>query len=65
MAELAEEVKGLARLTYPEAPPEMLELLAKDQFIDDLADEDMRLRMRQSHLKSLREALQTALELSS
>jgi hypothetical protein len=47
LAELAEEVERLATLAYPEAPPEMLELLAKDQFIDALADGDMRLRMRQ------------------
>ena len=65
LAELAEEMERLARLAYPEAPPEMLELLAKDQFIDALADGDMRLRMRQSRPKSLREALQTALELEA
>ena len=65
LAELAEEVERLARLAYPEAPSEMLELLAKDQFIDALADGDMRLRTRQSHPKSLREALQTALELEA
>ena len=52
-------------MAYPEAPPEMLELLAKDQFIDALTDGDIRLRMRQSHPKSLREALQTALELEA
>ena len=65
LAELAEEVERLARLAYPEAPPEMLELLAKDQFIDALADGDMRLRMRQSHPKSLCEALQTAFKLEA
>jgi hypothetical protein len=32
-------------LAYPEAPPEMLELLAKDQFIDARADGDMPLWM--------------------
>ena len=65
LAELAEEVERLARLAYPEAPPEMLKLLAKDRFIDTLADGDMRLSMRQSHPKSLGEALQTALELEA
>ena len=43
----------------------MLELLAKDQFIDALADGDMRLQMRQSHPKSMREALQIALVLEA
>ena len=61
LAELAEEVERLAKLAYPEAPPEMLELLAKDQFIDALTDGDLRLRMRQSHTKSLCEVLQVAL----
>ena len=40
----------------------MLELLAKDQFIDALANGDMHLRTQQ---RSLREALQTALELEA
>ena len=66
LAELAEEVERLARLAYPEATPDMLELLTKDQFIDAIADDgDMRLRLRQSHPKGLREALQTALELEA
>ena len=43
----------------------MLELLAKDQFIDSLQDGDMRLRLRQAHPKNLREALQSALELEA
>ena len=46
LAELAEDIERLARLAYPTAPPTMLELLAKDQFIDALQDGDMRLRLR-------------------
>ena len=57
LAELVEEVERLARLAYPEVPPKMLELLAKNQFIDTLADGDMCLRMKQSHPKNLHEAL--------
>ena len=63
LAELAEDIERLARLAYPTAPSTMLELLAKDQFIDALQDGDMRLRLRQAHPKNLREALQLALEL--
>jgi hypothetical protein len=65
LAELAEEVERLARLAYPDAPPEMLELLAKDQFIDAIVDGEARLRLRQSRPKGLREALRTALELEA
>ena len=65
LAELSEEVERLARLAYPDAPSGMLELLAKDQFIDAITDGEMRLQLRQSHPKGLREALQTALELEA
>ena len=43
----------------------MLELLAKDQFIDALQDGDTRLRLRQAHPKNLWEALQSAIELEA
>ena len=36
LPELAEEVEHLARLAYPNAAAEMVEVLAKDQFIDAL-----------------------------
>ena len=65
LAELAEDVERLARLAYPTAPSTMLELLAKDQFIDALQDGDMRLRLRQAHPKNLCGALQAALELEA
>jgi hypothetical protein len=66
LAELADDIERLARLAYPTAPSTtMLELLAKDQFIDALQDGDMRLRLRQAHPKNLREALQSALELEA
>lgn len=58
-------MERLARLAYSEAPLEMLELMAKDQFINALTDGDRRLRVRQWYPKSLREALQTALELEA
>ena len=43
----------------------MVIVLAKDQFTDALPDDDMRLRIRQSRPPSLRQALETALELES
>ena len=65
LAELAEDVERLARLAYPEATEAMVEVLAKDQFVDALPDEDMRLRIRQNKPAMLRDALRLALELES
>ena len=48
LPELAEDVDHLTRLAYPGAAPEMIEVLAKDQFIDALADEDIRHCVRQN-----------------
>ena len=65
LAGLAEDVERLVRLAYPDASESMVQVLAKDQFIDSLCDEDMRLRILQSKPSILRDALQTALELES
>ena len=65
LTELAEDVEKLIRLTYPDADPAMMELLGIDHFIDALHEEEMRLKVRQSRPKTLREAVQTALELES
>jgi hypothetical protein len=62
---LAKDVERLTRLAYPGADAAMLEVLAKDQFVDALPQEDMRLHLRQMRPSSLREALQHALELES
>ncbi len=43
----------------------MVKVLAKDQFVDALPEEDMRLRIRQNKPATLRGALGTALELES
>ena len=65
LPELAEDIDHLARLAYPDAAMPMVELLAKDQFVDALPDKEMRLKTRQSRPGSLREALEVALELES
>ena len=65
LPELAEEVEHLARLAYPDATAEMVEVLARDQFIDALPDEEFRLRLRQNKPATLQEALEQALELES
>ena len=65
LPELAEDVERLTRLAYLEAAQAMIVVLAKDQFIDALPDEDMHLRIRRSRPLTLRQALETALELES
>ena len=65
LAELMEDIERLARLAYPDAAPGMLELLSKDQFIDSLTDEDMKLKIRQNRPETLQQALEAALELES
>ena len=65
LTELAEDVEKLIRLAYPEADPAMMEVLGIDHFIDALHEEEMRLKLRQSRPKTLREAVRTALELES
>ena len=65
LPELAEDVERLTRLAYPDAGEQMITVLAKDQFIDSLPEEDMRLRIQQSWPATLRQALEAALELES
>ncbi len=65
LPELMEDIERLVRLAYPEAAPAMLEVLAKDHFVEALSDEDMRLRIRQSRPETLLRVLETALELES
>ena len=65
LPELAENIERLTRLAYPNAAVEMIEVLAKDQFIDALHAEEMRLKVRQSRPSTLRQALEASLELES
>ena len=65
LMELAEDVEKLIPLAHPNADPAMMEVLGIDHLIDALYEEEMRLKVRQSHPKTLRESVQTALELGS
>ena len=65
LPELAEDIERLVRLAYPDAAEPMVEVLSKDQFVDALPEEDMRLRIRQNKPATLRDALAVALELES
>lgn len=65
LQELAGDVERLAHLAYPDAADDMLEIIVKDQFLDALRDDDLRLRIRQNRPTTLNEALERALELES
>jgi hypothetical protein len=57
LAALAEELERLGRLSYPDASQELQDVLSRDQFVDALPDEDMRLRIKQERPESLQKAL--------
>ena len=63
LPELAEDIERLARLAYADAPPTLVDTLARDQLVDCLPDDDMRLR--QERPQTLQRALELALELES
>jgi hypothetical protein len=63
LPELAGDIERLVRLAYPSGTPEMLEAFAKDQFVDAVHDDDIRLRIAQSRPTTLHQALEIALEL--
>ena len=53
------------RKAYPDASNDLQDILARDNFIDALYEEDLRLRVRQARPPSLQVTLETALELES
>ena len=65
MPELAESVETLTRAAYLDASSDLQDTIAKDNFIDALLDEDIRLKVRQARPQSLQAALENALELES
>ena len=65
LAELVEDVECLVHLAYLEADEAIGKVLAQDQFIDTLSDEDMRLFIQQNKPATPRDAFQMALELES
>ncbi|VDI54542.1 Hypothetical predicted protein [Mytilus galloprovincialis] len=62
---LGQSVRRLSNLAYPTAPLELRDTLAKEQFIDALADSEMRLRIKQSRPKGLNDAIRLAVELEA
>ena len=65
LSELGQDIRRLTNLAYPTAPSELKETLAKEQFIDALANSDMRLRIKQSRPLDLNDAVRHAVELEA
>ena len=62
---MAEDVERSSRLSYSDTPSTIQDVLARDQFIYALPDDEMRLRLKQERPSTLQKALEIALELES
>ncbi|MPC58325.1 Gag-Pol polyprotein [Portunus trituberculatus] len=62
---LAQDLDGTAHKAYPGAPPDMLNVLVRDQFVDALESVEFKIQVKQAQPKSLAEALARALEFES
>ena len=65
MSELGQDIRRLTNLAYPNAPVDVRETLAKEQFIDSLHNSDMRLRIKQARPTDLNDAVRHAVELEA
>ncbi|KAH3736115.1 hypothetical protein DPMN_042677 [Dreissena polymorpha] len=65
MAKLGQDIRRLTNLAYPSAPTEVRETLAKEQFVDALANSDMRLKVKQARPLDLNDAVRHAVELEA
>ena len=65
LTELGQSIRRLTGLAYPDAHQELVEILAKDHFIDALQESEMRLRVQQARPKTLNEAVHAAVELET
>ena len=65
LPELAQAIRRLTRQAYPDASASLRETLGRDHFLDALPESDVRWRIYQTRPKSLREALNVAVELEA
>ena len=65
MAELGQDIRRLANLAYSNAPSDVKETLAKEQFMDAVSNYDMRLRIKQARPSDLNDAVRHAVELEA
>ena len=65
LPELAQAIRRLTRQTYPDATVSLRESIAKDQFIEALADPELRWKVHQAKAVTLTEALDPAVEVEA
>lgn len=65
LSELAGAIRKLGRLAYPTAGADIIDQLAKDQFIDALDGRETRLKVRETNPATLDDAVSRALQLEA
>lgn len=65
LTRLAQDLEVLVRRAYPEAGEELITILLRDQFVDAIDNQQLRIYVQQAHPKDLQEALARGLELES
>ena len=65
LPELGQSIRCLTNLAYPTAPYDVRETLSKEYFIDALIDSDILLKIKQSRLATLNDAICQAVELEA
>ncbi|XP_063875862.1 uncharacterized protein LOC135108633 [Scylla paramamosain] len=65
LTRLAQDLEVLVRRAYPEASEEMITILLRDQFVDAIDNQQLRIYVQQAHPKDLQEALAKGLEMES
>lgn len=65
LTRLAQDLELLVRRAYPEASEDMVTILLRDQFVDAIDSQQLRIYVQQAHPKDLQEALARGLELES
>ncbi|CAG2234439.1 unnamed protein product [Mytilus edulis] len=65
LPELGQSIRRLINQAYPTVPEDVRDTLAKQYFIEALADSEMRIRIKQSRPQGLNDALRVAVELET
>ncbi|CAG2249599.1 unnamed protein product [Mytilus edulis] len=65
LPELGQAIRRLVNKAYPNAPSEVKETLAREQFLDSLVDSEMRIRIKQSRPENLNQTICLAVELEA
>ena len=61
----SQAIRRLVNLAYPTVPENVRDTPAKQHFIEALADSEMRIRIKQSRLQNLNDAIRLAVELET